>query len=180
MSDILNIQLPVNSKVKDLKEILFNMTDLQLNEQKIICKGKILSDDTIISNNMKNMVLYRNKETIDINETKPCISGCGFYGTFLNNWYCSKCYVNSKQIETTDITEPNITEVDIDERIEVDILQENSEICWKCDKKVGLLGFKCKCKYVFCGKHRHGVDHDCIFDWKEWDRKRLNKQYNSK
>ena len=38
--------------------------------------------------------------------------------------------------------------------------------CWKCQTKVGLLGFKCRCDYVFCAKHRYNNEHDCDFDYK--------------
>merc|ERR1719160_2030383 len=34
-------------------------------------------------------------------------------------------------------------------------VQKNPGRCWKCNKKAGLTGFKCKCGYVFCGAHRY-------------------------
>jgi hypothetical protein len=37
--------------------------------------------------------------------------------------------------------------------------------CWNCNKKVGLLGVKCKCDYTFCNKHRMPEDHKCDFDF---------------
>ena len=54
-------------------------------------------------------------------------------------------------------------------------LQTNPHACWKCDKKVGYLGFKCKCSYLFCGTHRHFSDHECDFDYKSYDRTKLIK-----
>ncbi len=27
------------------------------------------------------------------------------------------------------------------------------------------MGFACKCKYVFCAKHRYAEDHNCTFDY---------------
>jgi len=44
--------------------------------------------------------------------------------------------------------------------------QKDTTRCWSCNKKVGLLGFKCKCNYVFCSRHRYNDKHDCTYDYK--------------
>ncbi|CDW77075.1 an1-type zinc finger protein 6 [Stylonychia lemnae] len=44
--------------------------------------------------------------------------------------------------------------------------QVNKSACWQCQRKVGLLGFPCKCEYIFCGKHRYAEEHHCQFDFK--------------
>jgi hypothetical protein len=46
-------------------------------------------------------------------------------------------------------------------------VQQNKSKCWKCGKKVGLLPFECKCRYVFCLIHRNASTHGCDFDYKE-------------
>lgn len=38
--------------------------------------------------------------------------------------------------------------------------------CGYCSKKVGLMGFNCKCGTVFCGSHRYPERHNCTFDFK--------------
>lgn len=40
--------------------------------------------------------------------------------------------------------------------------------CIICNKKVGLLGFECKCSpnMKFCSEHRLPENHDCTFDHK--------------
>ena len=38
--------------------------------------------------------------------------------------------------------------------------------CVSCKKKVGLLGFHCRCGGTFCEKHRYSDKHDCSFDYK--------------
>ncbi|CAO2179147.1 unnamed protein product [Urochloa humidicola] len=38
--------------------------------------------------------------------------------------------------------------------------------CAACYKKVGLLGFVCRCKKTFCGTHRHAEEHGSSFDFK--------------
>ena len=39
--------------------------------------------------------------------------------------------------------------------------------CKICNKRVGLLGFTCKCDGLFCAQHRHAEQHNCQFDFRE-------------
>eukprot|EP00020_Sapocribrum_chincoteaguense_P003032 CAMPEP_0170740062 /NCGR_PEP_ID=MMETSP0437-20130122/5487_1 /TAXON_ID=0 /ORGANISM="Sexangularia sp." /LENGTH=186 /DNA_ID=CAMNT_0011078545 /DNA_START=190 /DNA_END=750 /DNA_ORIENTATION=- len=48
--------------------------------------------------------------------------------------------------------------------------------CASCRKKVGLLGFDCRCGRTFCSNHRYAEDHDCGFDYKADGRRRLSKE----
>ncbi|ESQ55067.1 hypothetical protein EUTSA_v10027105mg [Eutrema salsugineum] len=47
--------------------------------------------------------------------------------------------------------------------------------CLCCNKKVGIMGFKCKCGSTFCGEHRYPESHDCSFDFKEVGRGEIAK-----
>lgn len=38
--------------------------------------------------------------------------------------------------------------------------------CMSCNKKIGLLGFHCRCGGTFCEKHRYSDMHECKFDYK--------------
>ena len=38
--------------------------------------------------------------------------------------------------------------------------------CFYCDKKLKLIHYKCKCKNLYCVKHRLPQSHDCKFDFK--------------
>lgn len=38
--------------------------------------------------------------------------------------------------------------------------------CSSCRKRVGLMGFMCKCGVTFCGTHRYPEQHGCTFDFK--------------
>ena len=38
--------------------------------------------------------------------------------------------------------------------------------CDKCNKKIGLIFFECKCSGKFCSFHRHIESHDCTYDFK--------------
>ncbi|XP_026194083.1 zinc finger A20 and AN1 domain-containing stress-associated protein 9-like [Cyclospora cayetanensis] len=50
--------------------------------------------------------------------------------------------------------------------------------CQKCNRKVGLLGFMCRCGFAFCGEHRYADAHECMFDYKAFEREQLRKQNN--
>lgn len=56
--------------------------------------------------------------------------------------------------------------------------QEDETKCWKCEKKVGLLGVQCRCGYFFCKHHRLPEEHACDWDYKDAGRKILEKQNN--
>lgn len=53
--------------------------------------------------------------------------------------------------------------------------QADATKCWSCQRKVGLLGFKCKCTYVFCSKHRYADQHTCSFDYKTAAKEQIKK-----
>lgn len=38
--------------------------------------------------------------------------------------------------------------------------------CGCCRKRVGLMGFTCRCGTTFCGAHRYPEEHGCSFDFK--------------
>ncbi|XP_024994577.1 zinc finger A20 and AN1 domain-containing stress-associated protein 1-like [Cynara cardunculus var. scolymus] len=50
-----------------------------------------------------------------------------------------------------------------------------SNRCLSCNKKVSVLGFKCKCGETFCGSHRYPETHNCGFDFKITGREALAK-----
>lgn len=35
------------------------------------------------------------------------------------------------------------------------------EKCYLCKKKVGYMGFTCKCNHIYCQKHRFSHSHNC-------------------
>ena len=90
------------------------------------------------------------------------------FGAENRGWLCSVCFKNKenqdqldkvlneskKQDESKIVDDPNFP------------VQTNLMNCWKCDKKVGHLGFKCDCSYIYCKAHRHFSDHECPFDIK--------------
>lgn len=45
--------------------------------------------------------------------------------------------------------------------------------CSVCKKKVGLLGFECKCGRLLCASHRTAEEHSCEHDYRTEGKKRL-------
>jgi len=50
--------------------------------------------------------------------------------------------------------------------------------CAKCNKKLGLIEYKCKCEKLFCISHLHAEEHNCNYDYKEEARLLLEKRVN--
>ena len=53
--------------------------------------------------------------------------------------------------------------------------QKNKFACFQCRRKVGYLGFTCRCEYVFCSEHRYPHEHNCLVDVKKIQQKVLAK-----
>lgn len=45
--------------------------------------------------------------------------------------------------------------------------------CAVCSKKVGLMGFECKCGRLLCTAHRQAEEHSCEYDYRAEGKKRL-------
>ena len=48
--------------------------------------------------------------------------------------------------------------------------------CFKCNKNISLIKFKCKCEKYFCIKHLCSDMHDCKYDYKNSNRKKLSEE----
>lgn len=47
--------------------------------------------------------------------------------------------------------------------------------CSRCQRRVGLTGFRCRCGDLFCSRHRYTDAHDCSFDYKAAGREEISK-----
>ncbi|EPS64266.1 hypothetical protein M569_10515, partial [Genlisea aurea] len=45
-----------------------------------------------------------------------------------------------------------------------------------CRKRVGLIGFRCRCGDLFCSEHRYSDRHDCNYDYKKAGREAISKE----
>lgn len=119
-----------------------------------------------------------------------CVNNCGLFGSRTTKNYCPKCYhdieekksdaksiVSPKKVSTTQvkIIESTLPIVNVDVEVEVEA-EAKPNRCIICRKKVGLMGFKCRCGTLFCGTHRYPEVHVCIFDFKSIGREVIAKE----
>lgn len=56
-----------------------------------------------------------------------------------------------------------------------DMLKKKNR-CLHCNKKLGLILFSCKCGGNFCAEHRLSDDHQCEYDFKEENKRKLSQE----
>jgi len=80
------------------------------------------------------------------------------------------------KLDNVKIPQINTTKTEIDNNKNNDVpppLIRNR--CNKCNKKLKLTAFKCKCDEYYCDAHIFSSCHDCPFDYKKQGRERLEK-----
>ncbi|KAF5795408.1 putative transcription regulator A20-like family [Helianthus annuus] len=117
-------------------------------------------------------------EDVDRSEAPQlCKAGCGFYGNLKTRNLCSVCFkvVLQKEASKQTVIAVNVADtVPLKKHHSVEVKKKNR--CQVCNKRVGLIGFGCRCGHSFCGLHRMPEEHACKFDFKAAGRAVLEKE----
>ncbi|KAF8109843.1 hypothetical protein N665_0090s0025 [Sinapis alba] len=118
---------------------------------------------------------YEQNDSTSFFQSKPklCINGCGVFGTPAYMNICSKCYHDLKITQEASIVKSlNLKPKTSFESVLASSSSTNIEMIpqntakTRCNRKVGFMGFKCKCGNTFCSDHRYPENHECEFDFR--------------
>lgn len=120
--------------------------------------------------------------------SRPCTKLCGFWGQEKFDGMCSACFqkAGGKIDKDGKVTREKarkrwrraVVKLEAVRRFRMrqgapGHQQKQKNRCWVCSRKLGISGIECRCGFVFCGKHRYPNEHDCSYDHKQAQRRKL-------
>lgn len=187
------LELTLDDTVATIKSKIEELQGIPADEVRLALRGKNLENDASLSsiNQLKDkgtitLVMVQKKSPASQaarstpstppvkSEPTPCANGCGFYGTSATGGYCSKCFKDLGLV--ADNPTPAVEQPKAEPPKPAGPVQADTSRCWECKKRVGLLGYSCKCGYVFCANHRYSDKHNCTFDYRGNQQEDLEKK----
>ncbi|KAA3473417.1 zinc finger A20 and AN1 domain-containing stress-associated protein 5-like [Gossypium australe] len=111
-----------------------------------------------------------------VTTTPLCANGCGFHGSVDTKDLSSNSPKSAKMNDpTSSAAEPGPS----DSVVSATLISSPSKInnrCESCNRKLGLMGFTCRCGKVFCQFHRYPLELSCNYDFKKAGRRGLAKE----
>ncbi|CAH1437985.1 unnamed protein product [Lactuca virosa] len=79
--------------------------------------------------------------------------------------------------EKLDLPQKRRLEVDLFDKSVCNMFKKREvNRCSGCKRKVGLMGFRCRCGEMFCSEHRYSDRHDCNYDYKAAGREAIARE----
>ncbi|XP_070054766.1 putative zinc finger A20 and AN1 domain-containing stress-associated protein 8 [Nicotiana tomentosiformis] len=113
-----------------------------------------------------------------------CARGCGFYGNPSNYNICSqfyKAFLKEESVKSAITLSEKLYFLTVDDTVKTEnedglTMKTKTERCNSCKKKVGLVGFSCKCGGIFYRIHMYPEELTCTFNFKYMGRALLVKK----
>ncbi|XP_074591274.1 zinc finger A20 and AN1 domain-containing stress-associated protein 1-like [Curcuma longa] len=104
-----------------------------------------------------------------------CVNHCGFPGSPTTGDMCLSCFLASASTQPRSCSpgfgppiwrSPTPAPEEKNATAAAPEMAKEVNRCSVCRRRVGLMGFRCRCGELFCGEHRYSDRHDCCFDYK--------------
>ena len=193
------VEVPPRATIGDIKILSELGSKIPRSAQRIFFKGKVLNDNDTLEDKgippSSTLFMVKNSPTATLPTSSttevgaaaaapvPCEGKCGFYGSPALENHCSKCHKEKKERDAKAIEEAKAkldAEAEEAARPKEGFEDRDDQVeknrCWECTKKIGLTGVRCRCGYFFCSSHRYAESHNCDYDYKTNERRKLTKQ----